>query len=357
MDVITYFHHADVQAWLKTKKVPSESTARCWMHLMQYQYGKTLHSMYVDGHECIDVVEYRKNIFLLFWASIEGRMMTRWVHATKRAEPVKKGEGASIMVSDFCSLDLGWLRSKDGTREARILFKAGKNHDGYFDCEDLCKQTKLVIELFEDHFPRTAQADDALSAHYMPKFPKVWLGKRGKCRMRPGTLPSGEPQSFYFPEDHPTMPGWFKGMKVIIEERRFVEESNLPAECKSFKCANPKGSCCCQRIPFNQPNFASQKPALIELLESHGHLVFFYPKFHSMWGASKYKYCQLPLTENEPAMTKNVKLCLDSIDIIKIQSGLNGAQASWANKKYHGHRVLPESILRTFDIDPVDTVA
>ncbi|KAI0286343.1 hypothetical protein BC826DRAFT_918043 [Russula brevipes] len=28
------------------------------------------------------------------------------------------------------------------------------------------------------------------------------------------------------------------------------------------------------------------------------------------------------------------------------RKGLNGKQAAWASKKFHGHRVLPESILR-----------
>ncbi|KAG2036682.1 hypothetical protein BDR03DRAFT_865592 [Suillus americanus] len=29
--------------------------------------------------------------------------------------------------------------------------------------------------------------------------------------------------------------------------------------------------------------------------------------------------------------------------------GLNGKQAAWAVKKYHGHRVLPDSILTELD--------
>ena len=44
------------------------------------------------------------------------------------------------------------------TQEARIIFKAGKNRDGYFDCANLCKQTERAIELFEDNFPGTAVA-------------------------------------------------------------------------------------------------------------------------------------------------------------------------------------------------------
>jgi len=41
---------------------------------------------------------------------------------------------------------------------ACIIFKAGKSHDGYFDCVDLYSQTEWAIKLFEDNFPGTAVA-------------------------------------------------------------------------------------------------------------------------------------------------------------------------------------------------------
>ncbi|OAX32341.1 hypothetical protein K503DRAFT_702193, partial [Rhizopogon vinicolor AM-OR11-026] len=31
------------------------------------------------------------------------------------------------------------------------------------------------------------------------------------------------------------------------------------------------------------------------------------------------------------------------------QRDLNGKQATWANKRYRGHRALPDSILKEFD--------
>jgi len=118
------------------------------------------------------------------------------------------------------------------SHEAWVIFKAGKNCDGYFNCADLCMQTEKAIELFEDNFGGTAVAvfgfdnapghqkcaDNALSACHMPKFPKRWLGKHGWCKMRTGTLSNWAPHKFYYPENHPDMPGWFKGMKVILEE-------------------------------------------------------------------------------------------------------------------------------------------
>jgi hypothetical protein len=194
--------------------------------------------------------------------------------------------------------------------------------------------------LFEDNFPGTAVAafgfdnapghqkcaDDALSARHMPKFPKVWLGKNGKCKMRQGTLPSGQPHNFYYPDDHASMPGWFKGMKIILEERGFIEEGSLRAECPNFKCVDLSATCCCRRILFNQPDFKAQKPALFELVEAHGHIAFFYPKFHcelnfieQCWGAAKYKYRMLPPTQNEPQMEKNVRDSLNSIDLLKMR--------------------------------------
>ena len=44
-----------------------------------------------------------------------------------------------------------------------------------------------------------------------------------KVEMCPGTLPDGSPQSFYFPEGHQSA-GYFKGMKVILEERGFGDQ-------------------------------------------------------------------------------------------------------------------------------------
>ena len=41
-----------------------------------------------------------------------------------------------------------------------------------------------------------------------------WAPFKDAPRMCHGTNPqTGEPQSFYFPDDHHTMPGWFKGME------------------------------------------------------------------------------------------------------------------------------------------------
>ena len=45
---------------------------------------------------------------------------------------------------------------------------------------------------------------------------------------------SNTSQYFYFPDDHPTMPGWFKGMENIIREQGMWPENGLNAQCEGF---------------------------------------------------------------------------------------------------------------------------
>jgi len=76
-DIIQYLDKLAVKVRLGLKNMPSEHTAQCWMHTMEYQYGKPKNGMYMDSHECEDVVAYRTNISLPFWMSIESQMM-KW---------------------------------------------------------------------------------------------------------------------------------------------------------------------------------------------------------------------------------------------------------------------------------------
>jgi len=61
MDVVS---SPEVQAqfvWASIYK-PSilKHTMRCWLGKLGWQYGRHQNGMYIDGHKCEDVVEYRK---------------------------------------------------------------------------------------------------------------------------------------------------------------------------------------------------------------------------------------------------------------------------------------------------------
>lgn len=231
--------------------------------------------------------------------------------------------------------------NKYPAREARVVFKAGKNRDGYFAAEDLLKQVENAIDIFESkthHFAtglflfdnapsHQKRAPDALSALKMPKFAKIgWVHKKDGPKMRNGLGPNSTPQEFYFPDDHPDMPGWFKGMENIIRERGLWPPGGLRAQCEGFKCVAGRTDCCCRRLLFHQPDFRAQKSHLEEYITSRGHICDFYPKFHcelnfieQYWGAVKFRYRSSPRTSDIDAMECNVTGCLDAVPILSIR--------------------------------------
>jgi hypothetical protein len=208
------------------------------------------------------------------------RWIVCWVHESEKAVPWTKGEGVSLMVADFISADYGWLMSADGTQSTWVLFKAGKQREGYFTNADILNHTRTAMAVLdkdykdEDHvlvFNNTTthlkQEEDALSATKMPKFtPKDgrnWgaevdeLNKdcnpvhstdgkvlKIQVRMESAKFSDGSPQSLYWPEGHKRA-GVFKGMVAILVERGFADAFKLQAQHKDFKCAQNATGCCC----------------------------------------------------------------------------------------------------------------
>ena len=184
--------------------------------------------------------------------------------------------------------------------------------------------------LFDNAPSHQKRAPDALSARKMPKNPnKDWSHKKDGPRMRNGTFRHEDninSQDFYFPDDHPTMPGWFKGMEIIIRERGLWPVAGLKAQCDGFKCVAGQTDCCCRRIMFCQPDFVAQKSHLEEYVTSRGHICDFYPKFHcelnfieQYWGAAKFLYRSSPKTADMDAMERNVIACLDNVPLLQIK--------------------------------------
>ncbi|KAF7378024.1 hypothetical protein MSAN_00226300 [Mycena sanguinolenta] len=158
------------------------------------------------------------------------------------------------------------------------------------------------------------------------------------------------------------MPGWFKGMEQILQERQLWRDGLL-AQCTGFKCQPGRTDCCCRRILFSQPDFVNQKSALSELVATSGIST---PKYHCelnfiemYWGAAKFRYRTTAKTSNIDEMEQNVKTCLDDVPLVQIiryanraarfisayAQGLTGADLIWVNKPYRGHRILPPRMI------------
>lgn len=96
--------------------------------------------------------------------------------------PRAKGEGASLMIADFISMDYGWLASPNSTESAHVQLKAGINHEGYFTNENIIKQADHTINILQTHYSEEhilifdnattylKHEPDALSACKMPNY-------------------------------------------------------------------------------------------------------------------------------------------------------------------------------------------
>jgi hypothetical protein len=364
---------------------------------MGYRWTLNPKGQYVDGHERADIVAYRDGVFLPAIAEFEkctrkygcgdgetvvdadvrrtviwwhdestfyahDRRRIRWVHKSETAKPYAKGEGHSLMVADFVSADHGWLRSPDGTESARVLFRAGKNCEGYFDNQNIRDQAAKAMEILQKHYPdedhvfifdnattHRKRPEGALSALKMTKGPSANFmvevndldndgkpkyatdGKllKKKIPMGNGKLPNGEEQALYFPND-PTHPhaGQFKGMTVILEERGFTEARKWKAQCgKKFSDCQPgETRCCCRRTLFNQPDFVGVESILEMEARQKGYKVLFLPKFHcelnfieQCWGAAKRAYRLKPASSSEADLEQNLASCLDELPLISMR--------------------------------------
>jgi hypothetical protein len=143
---------------------------------------------------------------------------------------------------------------------------------------------------------------------------------------------------------------------------------------------------------YNQPDFVGVKTILEEHCERRGFLVEILPKYHCelnplemVWGRSKFHYRLNPPSKKDEDLHQNVIRSLETVTLTEMRRyvnlysmfhckliyllrfsrrsvrfmdayhrGLNGRQAAWANKKYRGHRVLPDSIMKDLDDANID---
>ncbi|KAF8223546.1 hypothetical protein L208DRAFT_1316293 [Tricholoma matsutake] len=150
-------------------------------------------------------------------------------------------------------------------------------------------------------------------------------------------------------------------MEEIIKEHGLWPTNGLLAQCKGFKCEPGHTNCCCRRVLFMQPDFISQRSRLEEFVTSQGHICDFYLKYHcelnfieQYWGAAKLRYHITSRTANIVEMEKNMLESLNDVPLLQMRRYANhsacfisaydqvsGAEAAWANCKYHTHQTLP----------------
>ena len=74
MDIVHYLDKTKVKTWFNLKKTVSLATAQWWVYVKEYQWTKTPHGQFIDGHGWDDIVNYRQKVFLPHWAELETLM-------------------------------------------------------------------------------------------------------------------------------------------------------------------------------------------------------------------------------------------------------------------------------------------
>jgi len=204
----------------------------------------------------------------------------------------KKGHGHVIHFSDFISEEDGQLLLKDASgaivKDAHKIIYPGAKGDAWWDMDQLLKQMRDVINIFEEAYP-TCQAlfvfdqssahqslgPDALNAFEMNKSDggKQW-------RQRGMTIPQNSPLVHMHGKVQKmvTESGEPKGLQWTLEECGF-DVKKMKAKCTP-RCPSENERCCMARLLSHQDDFVNQTSMLEELVTSRGHLCVFLPKFH-----------------------------------------------------------------------------
>ncbi|KAI3998437.1 hypothetical protein K525DRAFT_214668 [Schizophyllum commune Loenen D] len=393
-DIVDFCSTPEMMELLNRDKPISLDMALDWLKRHDYRFALQPCGMYADGHEDPAQVTYRVKVYgpaieallprMRKWDSKTGQLTDpvlkpgekiavlwklRWVHKDTKPKPWVKGEGLSLMVADFVSMDSGWLKSPDGTDDARVLLHAGKNRDGYFDSNGVLRQFHRAVDLVKEHYPdeehiwiydnaptHVKRPEASLSARKMPKGPsgkffvqttkldaegRPMYGTDGKLAKEKvvkmqDTEWDGKVQKLYFDEkpgagasdDEKEHAGKFKGMRRLLEERALWRDG-MKAQCKKKFTDCPddgktgKLNCCCRRTLFNQPDFVNIPTILETTAQGRGATVIFLPKFHCelnpiemSWSYSKRVYRDFPFSKRQDVLEKNVIRCLEVVPLI-----------------------------------------
>ena len=149
----------------------------------------------------------------------------------------KKGQGKSIMVSEFLLETIGRLKLTDElaasypdiSKDARRYLRPGKNEEGWWTAEHLLNQVidsaipifnilypnAIAVFAFDNSTNHGAMAKDGLNVFNMNLNP----GGKKPCMHETYYGPNKTSQSMVFPYNHPKYPNQPKGMKQILIER------------------------------------------------------------------------------------------------------------------------------------------
>jgi len=174
-----------------------------------------------------------------------------------------------------------------------------------------------------------------------------------------------------------TVSGEPKGVKTVLTERGLWPNEVIMSRRRkknfNFICQDCKNNmskdtvnCCATTLLSAQPDFQAQREWLSEIVESAGHRVIYYPKYHcelnfieTLWSIIKARlrrhcdYSLLGLQQNIPKIINSIDMpCVRRVSryafryMSGYRKGLTGPLLDYAVKKYKGHRRIPLSVTK-----------
>jgi len=273
--------------------------------------------------------------------------------------------------------------------------------DCHWTNEDLANQLQAVIPLFELYHPdcellfafdnsqnHHAKSKDALVANRLNlsdggisiplQRDTTFIDAEGKFAVAyyavlncdsPSYIHSGDMLGNQIQQKMQTTAGIQKGIATILQERNLWHQLNKKVlqchQCRSGH-AGDNIYCCARRLLSEQPDFKAQKEWLQDIVESSGHQIIFFPKYHCefnfiemIWSHLKrslrsrcsFSFADLECNLNEllakgiseQFVHKASRYCFRFMHGYEI--GLSGPMLDYAMKKYHGHRMFPSTLV------------
>lgn len=172
---------------------------------------------------------------------------------------------------------------------------------------------------------------NVLDENGKPIYNKKCQSIKKRVCMEKGWLHNENEQDFYFPDDHPEFPRYFKGMAWILKEWGY-NVTGKKAQCgRSFsECPKGASDCCCRRTLYNQPDFANVESILESVCRERNVPVVFLPEFHcelnpieQVWGAAKRYYRLLPPSSKFEDLCRNLLEALESISVDQMRRSVS----------------------------------
>ena len=397
-------------SWVNTNLLPTAElppgcpqqiqprTAIKWLHRLGFRPQSHKKSVYIDGHERDDVVEYRnlylrkleilssthlpppscddcltaiatgnpsatKHLVLIFHdeSSFHANEAQSIMWAEEGRVPIRpKNQGRGLMVSDFVTEFDGLLqlttdeyrRAAESDRSirmcAREILKFGAGSEGYWNNARFLKQMESAVKIADIKYPSDTHSKvwlfDQSSGHTAFREDALNVNRMNvstggaQPRMH-DTVWDGRVQKMVLSDRRP------KGMKIILEERGIDTTGMRAADMRL--------------VLGHHADFKFEKTALEHLMQEKGQRAVYLPKFHCelnpierVWGEAK-RYSRAYCDYSFAGLERTVVPALDSVRLDTIrkyfrkcreymqayrEGKAGGSDVETAVQKYKSHR-------------------